>query len=115
MHYRLKVKYELLERLEELNDARSSVGGEESSDTETHTAPVNQPIRATKKTKELPHGNSDVSYPWLQQCTHHQLTNSPRLLIRAPFGNITNAVDFGDDGSYVVSILICKFYHSAGY
>ena len=36
-------------------------------------------------------------------------------LIRAPLGNLTNAVDFGDDYSYEVSILICKFYHSAGY
>ena len=84
---------ELLERLEELDDARSSVGGEESSDTETHATPVNQPHKATNKTrKELPHGNSESGlYP----------TNSPKRKPRSSKG-VTN-------GSSTNNKVACSF------
>ena len=93
---------ELLERLEELDDARSSVDGEESSDTETHATPVNQPSKATKKTrKELPHGNSEPGlYP----------ANSPKRKPRSSRGvtngSSTNKVAYSFLGLFcIVTIL----------
>ena len=88
----------LLERLEELDDARSSVGGEESSDTETYAIPVNQSSKATKKTrKELPHGNSESDlYP----------TNSPKRKPRSSRG-VTNGSSANNKVAYSFFGLFC--------
>ena len=91
----------LLEKLEELYDARSSVGGEESSDTETllHLS-INQVRQVTKKTrKELPHGNSEPGlYP----------TNCPNCKPRSSRG-VTNEPST-NKVAYSFFCLFCKYY-----